>query len=241
MTKTYTIKGLTCEACEYAVKFMLEKVPGVLAATADRTSGTVTLDAETPLAIESLQQALAANAKYSISEQAAAAVNAVAEEKTWLQTYKPVVLVFAYILAVCALVEVKAGEFSVMRSMGNFMAGFFLVFSFFKMLNIRGFASSFRMYDPIAAVSGTYALAYPFIELGLGIAFLFIPGSVWLNVLTALIMGIGLAGVMKSVLNKTKIKCACLGDVFDLPMSTLTIVENSAMIFMSGFMMVKGV
>ena len=32
------------------------------------------------------------------------------------------------------------------------MAGFFLVFSFFKLLNVQGFAASYRMYDWIAGV-----------------------------------------------------------------------------------------
>ncbi|NCU04658.1 MAG: heavy-metal-associated domain-containing protein, partial [Chitinophagaceae bacterium] len=36
-----------------------------------------------------------------------------------------------------------------------------------------------------------------------------------------------------SVLNKRKIRCACLGAVFNLPMSTITIIEDGLMIIMS--------
>ena len=46
-------------------------------------------------------------------------------------------------------------------------------------------------------------------------------------------MTISLVGVLKSVLNKQKIQCACLGAVFNLPMSTVTIIEDALMILMS--------
>lgn len=39
-------------------------------------------------------------------------------------------------------------------------------------------------------------------------------------------------------MNKRKIKCACLGDVFNLPMSTITIIEDALMIGMSVIMLV---
>jgi len=40
-------------------------------------------------------------------------------------------------------------------------------------------------------------------------------------------------GVLQSVLNKTKIQCACLGSVFKLPMSSVTMFEDGLMIVMS--------
>jgi hypothetical protein len=51
-------------------------------------------------------------------------------------------------------------------------------------------------------------------------------------------MSISLVGVLQSVLNKRKIKCACLGDVFNLPMSTITIIEDALMIVMSLIMLI---
>lgn len=39
-----------------------------------------------------------------------------------------------------------------------------------------------------------------------------------------------------SVTNKRKIKCACLGTGFNLPMSTVTIIEDGTMILMSAVM-----
>jgi hypothetical protein len=52
-------------------------------------------------------------------------------------------------------------------------------------------------------------------------------------------MTISIIGVLQSVLNKKKIQCACLGAIFNLPMSTVTIIEDGLMIAMSGFMILK--
>jgi hypothetical protein len=50
-------------------------------------------------------------------------------------------------------------------------------------------------------------------------------------------MTVSIIGVLQSVFNKRKIKCACLGAVFNLPMSTITIIEDLLMIGMSGTML----
>jgi len=55
---------------------------------------------------------------------------------------------------------------------------------------------------------------------------------------TFVVMGISLVGVLQSLLNKRKIRCACLGDVFNLPMSTITVIEDSLMLLMAGFMLI---
>ncbi|MBX9734623.1 MAG: hypothetical protein K2X37_11235, partial [Chitinophagaceae bacterium] len=57
------------------------------------------------------------------------------------------------------------------------------------------------------------------------------------NTVTFVVMTVSIIGVLQSVLNKRKIKCACLGAVFNLPMSTITIIEDLLMIGMSGVML----
>jgi hypothetical protein len=51
-------------------------------------------------------------------------------------------------------------------------------------------------------------------------------------------MTISLFGVLISVLQKRKIRCACLGAVFNIPMSTVTIIEDALMIVMSLIMVI---
>lgn len=56
--------------------------------------------------------------------------------------------------------------------MQHFMDGFFLVFSFFKSLNIKGFAESYGMYDIVAKRFTGWDYVYVLVELALGITYL---------------------------------------------------------------------
>ena len=58
------------------------------------------------------------------------------------------------------------------------------------------------------------------------------------NLITLGVMSVSIIGVLQSVFNKSKIQCACLGAVFNLPMSTVTIIEDGLMITMSLAMLV---
>ena len=114
-----------------------------------------------------------------------------------------------------------------------------LVFSFFKMLNLKGFAESYVMYDVVAKRLPAWAYIYAFTELALGIAFLINFNPLVTNSLIFIVMSISIIGVLQSVLNKKKIQCACLGAVFNLPMSTVTIIEDALMIAMSAWMLLN--
>ena len=114
----------------------------------------------------------------------------------------------------------------------NFMTGFFLAFSFFKLLDVKAFAESFQMYDLLAAKLPIYGKVYPFIELALGLLCLIHYQEKYVYIADIIIMSFGALGVIQSVVDKRKIRCACLGSVFNLPMSTVTIVENSLMVLM---------
>jgi hypothetical protein len=52
-------------------------------------------------------------------------------------------------------------------------------------------------------------------------------------------MSVSILGVLQSVFDNKKIQCACLGAVFNLPMSTVTIIEDALMIVMSGYMILN--
>jgi uncharacterized membrane protein YphA (DoxX/SURF4 family) len=121
--------------------------------------------------------------------------------------------------------------------MEHFMAGFFLVFSFFKMLNLQGFAETYSTYDIVAKKWNGWGYVYAFIELALGIAFLIGFNPLITNGVTFVVMSLSIIGVLQSVMNKRKIRCACLGAVFNLPMSTVTIIEDALMIAMSFIML----
>jgi copper chaperone CopZ len=157
--------------------------------------------------------------------------------KKWIIIYQPLLIILAYIVAVSLLIEVRHLSLEPERFMMNFMAGFFLVFSFFKMLNLKAFASSYAMYDLFAKRSKTYGFIYPFIELALGLAYLTSFEPKITNTATFLIMSFSSLGVIRAVMNKQKIRCACLGAVFELPMSTITIIEDLLMAGMAAWML----
>ena len=115
----------------------------------------------------------------------------------------------------------------------DFMGLFYIVFSFFKMLDLKGFPESFQMYDPLAKRVPVYARVYPFIETALGLLFLMRVELQIALILTLIILGITTIGVTKTLLSKKSIRCACLGTALKLPMSEATFIENAIMIVMA--------
>lgn len=98
-----------------------------------------------------IQDAIAkAGSKYAILELETTMNDETEIARTWFETYKPLLLILFYILLVSFIVQFKNHHFDYMEWMRHFMAGFFLVFSFFKFLNLKGFAESYMMYDIVA-------------------------------------------------------------------------------------------
>ena len=123
--------------------------------------------------------------------------------------------------------------------MFDFMGLFFIVFSFFKMLDLKNFPTSFSMYDPLAKKIRFYGWIYPFIETLLGLLFLMRIKLLSAVVITIIILGITTVGVIKTLKNKKKIQCACLGTVLKLPMTEATLIENTLMLSMSIFLVLS--
>jgi len=242
MIHTYTVTGMTCSGCQAKVQGLLSKVKGVKNVTIDLSAGEAIIDMDKHVPTSELQSALKDYPKYQLSENGRHEHHAVSinneESKSWLETYKPILLVFGYILGTTVFIEAAEGTFSWTRWMEHFMAGFFLVFSFFKLLNLRGFADSYSTYDIIAKKWFVWSYLYAFIELAVGVAFLTGFDPVVTNAVTFAVMSVSIVGVLQSVLQKKKIQCACLGAVFNLPMSTITVIEDALMIVMSLIMLV---
>ena len=235
MTHKYQVTGMTCTSCEEKVKAALLSVDNVEAVQVSKDDNSATITMNKHIAIADFQKALESN--YQIS---AVHPNETKEQDaSWLETYKPILLIFFYISLITVLIQWNNESFDVMDWMRQFMSGFFLTFSFFKLLNLKGFAESYKMYDVLAKRLPVWGYLYAFIELGLGIAYLINFHPLLTNLVTFVVMSISIIGVLKSVLDKKKIQCACLGAVFNLPMSTVTIIEDALMIAMSGIMMLQ--
>ena len=232
MTHTYKVTGMTCGGCEAKVKQNLLMLPHITSVEVSRENQSATITMDKHVGLSTLQQSLGEKYKilaeehHEITEQA----------KSWLSTYKPILLIFGYITALAIIVGNNHGDFHWMAAMSSFMAGFFLTFSFFKLLDLKGFAESYAMYDLVAKRLPAWGYVYAFIELGLGIAYATGFQPILTSIITFTVMSVSIIGVLQSVLNKRKIRCACLGAVFNLPMSTVTIIEDALMIAMSAGM-----
>jgi copper chaperone CopZ len=238
MTHTYNISGMTCANCAAKVKSALLTLPDVTSAEVSRETGTATITVEKHIALSELQKAIGGeNNKYKIT--AAHHSEATEQAKSWFETYKPILLIFAYITVIASIASFHNGAIHAMHFMQIFMASFFLTFSFFKLINLSGFAESYAMYDVIAKRIPFWGYIYAFTELTLGIAYLINFNPLITNATTFIVMSVSIIGVLQSVLNKQKIQCACLGAVFNLPMSTVTIIEDALMIAMSGVMLLQ--
>lgn len=233
---TYRIEGMTCMGCVKGVEQKLMNVEQIHDVAVDLQSGEAkitTVDSEVPLS--SLQETL--GAKYQISALSAPHIQqkvTADSPSKWVQL-KPLFLIFGYLVATSVLLHWDNLDLSAM--MLDFMGLFYVVFSFFKFLDLKGFQTSFQMYDPLAKRISVYGWVYPFIELALGLCFLIRYQLDFALILTLLILGMTTLGVFRVLLDKRQIQCACLGTALKLPMTEATFIENAVMIVMALFML----
>ena len=109
-----------------------------------------------------------------------------------MQKYAPIIWI-STIVALVSATTVWSHGLSIHHWMHGWMGGVLVIFSLFKLFDISAFAADFAKYDLLAMRVRTYGRAYPFIELGLGIAFLLLATRVTYAI-TILVFGFGLSG-----------------------------------------------
>jgi copper chaperone CopZ len=242
MTHTYNIAGMTCGGCKASIEKYLGNVDNVtnVAVNIEKAEAEVTMSIH--VTTEVLKKALPE--KYTLSkkenknvlEMASQSMEA-SEEKSKLHQLQPLLLILFYIATASVLLHYKNWDGS--GVMLDFMGLFFIVFSFFKMLDLKNFPESFGMYDPLAKRISLYARIYPFIETVLGLMFLMRFEIEFALVATLIILSITTVGVTKTLLDKKSIRCACLGTALKLPMTEATFIENAIMIVMAVIMLTQ--
>jgi copper chaperone CopZ len=235
METTFAISGMHCGACVEKVRAALTRVPGVRRAEVTLSPQRAVVESDQPLNSVELSRAAEAAGDYKLSP----AVAGPAEDASAAppQTLYPLVLIVLYLIGAVALGDWARGRLTAHAFMNDFMAGFFLVFSFFKLLDLRGFAGAYRGYDLLAKGWKPWAYIYPFAELALGVAYLVEWRPAIANSITLVLMLIGAVGVLRALLRKDAIRCACLGTALNLPMTTVTLVEDLGMAAMAAVML----
>lgn len=220
----FAISGMTCNGCRSKVEKALAALLPDVTVTLEPPRATTTAN----VAADQLNKALENIGIYRASP---IEISEGVAPRSWLATYYPLLLVMGLI----AVASLAAGTF--MGWMMMFMGGFFTVFGAFKLLDVPAFANSYARYDIIAKVFKPWGYAYPFIETALGLGFFFnYPDMITLSWIALVLSGVGAIGVIQANLSKQTIKCACLGTVFQLPMSVVTVIENVGMAAMAAWM-----
>lgn len=246
MSTKYEIKGMHCQGCASSIQDALRGVDGVRSASVSLEAREAEIDADDSVGREELAGAVERAGDYRLGEELDSSAESrgagegdshgasVEEEE---ESLYPLLLIVGFIAGVTVLIAAETGAWSVEPMMRHFMAGFFIVFSFFKLLDLRGFRSEYRRYDLVAKALPVWGWVYPFVELGLGVSYLLDVAPVAVNSVTLALMLVGAAGVLRALLGKQQIRCACLGTALNLPMTKVTLVEDLTMAAMAGVML----
>ena len=228
MKTTFKISGMTCNGCRSTVENKLSSLDGVDNAQVNLTNGEAIVYSKNPISFSLISNSLPSKYKV-ISKRDAKDKEIIKSSK--IKQLKPLFVILGYISVTSILLNFR--NWNSTNAMLDFMGLFYIIFSFFKILDIKGFSTSFKMYDPLAKKITTYGYIYPFIEILLGLMFL---TRIEVNIallITIIILGITSVGVTQTLLNKKTINCACLGTTLKLPMTEATFIENAIMIIMA--------
>ncbi len=148
--------------------------------------------------------------------------------ETELRKFLPIIVIFSLIILFTIIATYTHG-FTLEFAMRMMMGSFFAIFGGFKVFNLTAFADAYSTYDILAKRSRTYAFVYPFLEILIAVLYLADIGGIYRDIFTFALMIISSIGVIQKLRLKEEIPCACLGMVFKLPMTKVTLLEDLLM------------
>ena len=231
MKSIHKISGMTCEGCKSTIIDKLSLLDGVDDIQVDLNKGKAIIFSKKTISPSLIEDTLPSKYKIVRVEDNQEIDENDIRENSKIKQLKPLFIILTYISITSILLNYK--NWNPPNIMLDFMGLFYIIFSFFKILDVKGFSRSFRMYDPLAKRIKIYGYVYPFIEIILGILFLTRIEIEIALILTILFLGITTIGVTKIIINKRSIQCACLGTIVKLPMTEATLIENFIMISMA--------
>ena len=240
MKHTYKITGITgmtCDNCKEKITHALKSISGITQVEINREKALAKISMSEHVQTPVMQDALTGLGDYSISMDVGTSMKQATKNKSHIKDLMPLFVIVGAILLFSVITTLLMNQ-NFSFGMRMFMGGFFLVFGTLKLLKLKDFAIAYKEYDIIAKRSNVYAHAYPFIELALGILYFINLVPFITNTITIVVMGIGAIGVYIKLLKKEEIPCACLGTVFKVPMTWVTLIEDLLMVVMAIIMIV---
>lgn len=115
------------------------------------------------------------------------------------------------------------------------MGIWFLAFGLLKFYDLHGFVETFSQYDFFAKKWRSYGYLFPFLEIILGLFYIFNTSMIFMtevNIIALLISILGMVSAYSIVKSGRQIACACMGTKWKLPMTKVTILESLVMALM---------
>ncbi|MCE7869191.1 YHS domain-containing protein [bacterium CPR1] len=153
------------------------------------------------------------------------------------RNYQPLVVLLVLVALSATARQLAAPEFEGAAWMHDFMGLFLVVFSMFKLFDLKGFANGYSMYDLLARRWRGWAYVYPFLELGLGLGYLAHWQPMVIYSATVVLLAFGALGVLSALRRGLDVDCACMGTVLHVPLSTVALLEDVGMAAMAGSML----
>jgi copper chaperone CopZ len=194
MRQTYQIEGMHCSTCVEKIKKALSTKFKDVEVSLDPP--LLQIEVEKSPSLTELNTLLGLVGNYQVQPFHKNVEVKPNEENKNIWTYYPIFLITVYIAGVALINNYHWEGMHWQSFMNHFMAGFFLVFSAFKFLDIRGFADGYATYDLLARQWYPYGYIYPFLELGLGILYLGAWFLTLTQIITVILMGFSTLGVI---------------------------------------------
>ena len=236
MSQKFQIQGMTCLGCADTIQTRLRKESDVISAEVSFENKELLLDAKVPVDNEYIDSIISNLGNYNVKNQNA---NLLSKFLEHLSSKKPILLALTIVIVSSLSIQTPFQNFDLDNWFITYMGLFFMLFSFLKLLNIKGFSLTFSRYDLLGKNIPGFAISYPFLEFCLGVAFLTNSLLIAANLATLIFMISQSIGVGNVLRKKEIIQCACLGSSINLPVSYLTLIENLVMVSMSSYMLFK--
>jgi copper chaperone CopZ len=233
----FNISGMSCESCVKKISEVLSNEKNISALAVSLSTPNIRFSSPNEFDTAAIDQVLAPLKKYRARVIDAPISTGKGLVKP-LTLYWPLILLFLLSAGLPAL-NVLKNDLGLDRWMYDFMGITLVALSYFKLLDLPKFADGFSTYDPIASRFHGYGYVYPFLELFSGIAFLMAFSIQAVSVLVILFLSMTTYGVIRALVEKRSFQCACMGTVFKLPLTKITIIENTVMIAMAVMMLAK--
>ena len=250
MIHTYKINGATCQSCLKTISSKILELEAVN--SIDQINlNSITIDFRSHLDLDQMN-AFLMNTKYSISNEQKITPKSndlQVQEKTKLKDFIPLIVVLVYIFGgaivlyklignsimnMSSMSQITSSSNDNIMSFMNYLMGlWFLIFAMFKFFDLSGFAEGYSQYDLIAKKWFGWGYVYPLVEVALGLAYLFSFQMLWTNVVTIVLMIIGAIGVWIKLYKKEKFQCACLGNIFKISLTQITLFKDISMAIMA--------